>query len=208
MKVFIAILAIVGVGLGAGIAHSWVNARRPMPVTLHLAPNKPASTTLTPTVPTMPTASTGASGPTASPTGATAAPPAARVDPPASAEAGQFIDVKRAKELFDRGQAQGDVVFIDARKQDEFLAGHVAGAMHLPPSMFGGIIPKKVKDYLPGRTVVIYCVGAECDDSINVGKRIQLSLKDDAGPIYVMKEGFEPWKKAGNPVETGPEVGW
>ncbi len=144
------------------------------------------------------------------PEGAAPAPPAPEKpgqDDPPRTEAEQpnyFIDVDRAKQLFDRGQQQHDVYFVDARPAKDYTALHVAGAMHLPTEAFSGRPPQKAFDYLPGMTVVIYCHGATCTDS----QRVMIGLQDmkrDIGPIYIMKDGFDTWKARGWPVEPGPD---
>jgi hypothetical protein len=31
------------------------------------------------------------------------------------------------------------------------------------------------------------------------------NLKRDIGPIYIMRDGFDPWKARGWPTEAGPD---
>lgn len=125
--------------------------------------------------------------------------------PPAEAAApNYFITLDRAKELFDQGQSQHNVYFVDARPARDYDGMHVAGAMHLPPEAFGGPAPRKATDFLPGMTVVVYCHGANCTDSEAVMMRLQ-NLKRDIGPIYIMRDGFDPWLERNWPVEAGPD---
>ncbi len=125
-------------------------------------------------------------------------PPAA-----ASTQPNYFIDIEKAKSLHERGRQQHDVYFADARPAKDYLAGHVKGAMHLPPEVFAGRPPQKI-DFLPGMVVVVYCHGASCTDSEAVMIRLQ-NLKRDIGPIYIMRDGFDTWKARGWPVEAGPD---
>ncbi|MBX3376725.1 MAG: hypothetical protein KF678_06950 [Phycisphaeraceae bacterium] len=124
--------------------------------------------------------------------------------PPAASPASDlFITVEAAKAVHDGGAA----VFIDARPLDEYLKGHIPGAMHLEKDALNGPPPAKVLNYLPGMEVVVYCHGELCTDSENVIKRLA-ALKKDIGPFRIIQAGFPGWVKAGLPTATGPEVGF
>ena len=100
-----------------------------------------------------------------------------------------------------------DGIFIDARPYHEFTEGHIPGSMHIDKKYFDGAVPKKVRDYLPGMPVVIYCHGENCTDSEAVTARL-IALKRSIGPIQIIKEGYPGWTKAGYPVDSGGEVGF
>jgi rhodanese-related sulfurtransferase len=121
---------------------------------------------------------------------------------------GNYITVERARQLFD-AQFVGNrqVVFIDARARDIFEKGHVEGAMSLPAGELGPMLPAKVRNYLTGALVVIYCQGAECSDSHDVAKRLQ-AANIDIKPIFIFRDGYPAWVAAGHPTMAGPEVGW
>src|SRR5690606_34718868 len=104
------------------------------------------------------------------------------------------------KELFDSWLA----VFVDARNAEEFIAGHVENAMHLPPESFRGAMPRKAVDYLLGQVVVVYCGGGLCDASENVAKYLQQA--QIPAEIYVFKDGYPAWAAAGFPTQTGPDT--
>jgi len=121
-----------------------------------------------------------------------------------------FISVERAKEIYDARQVEGrQVVFIDARTFYEFHHdGHIRGAMHYATNYTHGTPQPKVRNYLPGSAIVIYCHGEFCTDSIDVGRYFQ-SLKLDIGPIFIIKDGYPGWKKAfPNLTDVGDEVGF
>jgi rhodanese-related sulfurtransferase len=129
--------------------------------------------------------------------------------PPSEASASDsYITVEQARQLFDRQFLAGrQVVFIDARARNYYEQGHIEGAMSLPVGEYGAATPRKVRDYLPGTTVVIYCQGEQCSDSHDLAKRLQHSNLDIA-PILILKAGYPAWAEAGHPIMTGPEVGW
>lgn len=203
------VLALVAVGLLAGVVHSCAS-----PPQLHPAnnPEPEAGEVPAETAPDEPQRPVEA--PIESPVTPAEAPKPAetpRIDPPAAPANVQaakpapnyFITVERAKELFDRGQRNGSVYFVDARNQEQYVQGHVAGAMNILPGAFGGPV-RKATEYLPGMTVVVYCVGRDCTDSEAVMIGLQ-NLKKSIGPIYIMHDGYQPWVDAGHPTERGAD---
>lgn len=121
---------------------------------------------------------------------------------PADTEPNYYITVEKAREYFDKGLAQ-NVIFVDARPAQNYTAGHIPGAMHLPP--FEGV-PAKATENLPGMTVVVYCHGETCTDSKAVMIGLQ-NLKRDIGPIYIMKDGIDAWRaKYPTLIEAGPDT--
>lgn len=118
------------------------------------------------------------------------------------------LTLEEAKAAFDSGTIDGNaVIFVDARIFADFRDGHVRNAMHVDKRYFDGAAPAKVRQYLPGVAVIVYCNGAECTDSEAVVVRMK-ALNLGIGPYYIMKDGFPAWKKAGYPVDVGGEVGY
>ena len=196
-------LSLIAIGLMAGIAHSCNRA-----VEFHPANNPepagPAQVDPAPPVPppqdTQPL-DTGAPPPTTPQN--TTPQPAPLTTPSASTQPNYFISVARAKELWDKGQRDGSVFFVDARNQESFVRGHVQGAMNILPGAFGGT-PAQAANYLPGMTVVVYCTGKECTDSEAVMLGLQ-NMKKGIGPIYIMHDGYQAWADAGHATATGPD---
>jgi rhodanese-related sulfurtransferase len=179
-------------------------------------PDGPRGSTAAPEVAVAPagaTGSTGAAAPTGAPASTGAATgtttPVATTQPEPQKESNPwFISLEEAKALHDKG-----VIFIDARTYVEFTEGHIAGAMHCDKKYFDGAAPKKVRDYLPGQEVVVYCHGAECTDSEAVVKRL-IALNLGIGPYHIIKDGFPGWQEKnkvdpqGYPIDQGGEVGF
>lgn len=143
-------------------------------------------------------------------------PPAAQPEAPKPAALSEveqkggfkFVDLAWAKKIHDAQSLDGQgVIFIDARIFKDFTDGHIPGAMHIDKRYFDGAAPKKIRDYLPGNAVVVYCGGADCTDSEAVVLRLK-TLNIGIGPYYIVKDGFPGWKKAGYPIATGGEVGF
>lgn len=93
--------------------------------------------------------------------------------------------------------------FIDARHEEEFLAGHIQFSFWLTATLFDTDSDRAfavVESMPPDATVVIYCVGGECDASKNVASRLQQIGFTD---LRVMGVGYEDWAIAGFPIEKG-----
>jgi rhodanese-related sulfurtransferase len=116
---------------------------------------------------------------------------------------GWFISLDKAHEIYTKNQA----IFVDARSYIEFTEGHIPGAMHLDKKYFDGAAGAMKAKNLKGQEIVIYCHGAECTDSEAVAIRLQ-ALQFHIDPIYIIKDGFPGWQKAGYPVDKGGETGF
>lgn len=184
-------LAIVGLGCVLGAADSWL---RPTVITLKenaAAPrSEPAQATPSRASPVQPTTPAAASTPSDN---ATKTP-----DATTASSLGLMIDAKAAKALFDQG-----VIFLDARIQPEFDAGHVPQAFLLNSTMFGTPAADDAMKVLDTNApVVIYCGGGDCDASKNVAILLQ-----QAGfkQIHIIEKGFPEWKELGYPIETAAD---
>jgi rhodanese-related sulfurtransferase len=88
------------------------------------------------------------------------------------------------------------IVWIDARPQDAFQAGHIPGALDLNRDNWDAALPRLFEVYSPGKVVIVYC-STGCTESEEIADRIRnLGLE----PVKVLKGGFEAWQK-GNPVK-------
>ncbi len=98
----------------------------------------------------------------------------------------------------------GGALFIDARHGKQYREGHIEGARSLSPYV-GDFEPKLeeiLNEHEAEAPVLIYCTGGKCKDSHSVAQRFKLAGYMN---IMVVKAGFDGWKKAGHPVETGEE---
>ncbi len=69
----------------------------------------------------------------------------------------ESMEPVEADELLRRAQS-GEVTVLDVRPEDEFRAGHLAGALSIPV----GQLEKRLKELPRGREVVAYCRGPYC----------------------------------------------
>lgn len=89
--------------------------------------------------------------------------------------------------------AAGDVVVLDVRDETEYAAGHLPGAIHVPPAE----IQQRLAQLPDDVTVVAYCRGPFCitsDDAVR-------TLTAAGRKALRLVDGYPEWAAAGLPVE-------
>jgi rhodanese-related sulfurtransferase len=95
-----------------------------------------------------------------------------------------------------------EVVALDARPRVFYEIGHLPGARSLSREQFDAdflLIEPALR--VPGKTLLVYCSDANCEDSALVARALQ---KRGLGPLLIFPGGFAEWEAAGQPVETQP----
>jgi len=101
--------------------------------------------------------------------------------------------VSRA-ELMERVRA-GLVTVLDVRPVDEYLLGHLPGAVNIPL----GELEARLAELPPEREIVAYCRGAYCVLSYEA---VAL-LRERGYRVRRLVDGLPEWRNAGLPVEVG-----
>jgi rhodanese-related sulfurtransferase len=106
----------------------------------------------------------------------------------------EIDSVALAKKIFD----MGDVLFVDARSQNDYENGHIPGALSLPVGQFEKRIEFFLNHYPPEQPIVTYCSGRTCEDSHDLAQFLS-----DVGftNVRIFIDGFPNWKAKGYPVE-------
>lgn len=187
-------LALLGVAVLVGSAHSWIT---PVVLRPDWSGNKGSSL---PAAGQIGDAGSSAQSPAFDP----GTPDAEHIDPAGNHDGqveddGHYIGLTTAKRLFDDEGA----LFIDARPREEYDLARVAGAVYLTSELVSSgkaqdTISELVQNYGFDYPIVIYCHGGDCDASDNVAK---LLLPMGFNNLRVMKAGFDDWKSAGYEVE-------
>jgi rhodanese-related sulfurtransferase len=86
---------------------------------------------------------------------------------------------------------------LDVRPAVEFLAGHVPGAVSVPPDELG----TRVRRLPTADDVVAYCRGAYC---IFADDAVRTLLRRGVRAVR-LEDGFPEWRRAGLPVAVGHE---
>ncbi len=106
-----------------------------------------------------------------------------------------LVDEKQAYQYF----SEVGTTFIDDRKEDDYIQGHVKGALFLTPESMEDDFVKVQPLMNEENRLILYCYGPECDMAEQVaGFLIGLGYKK----IMIMSSGFHAWEKADLPVET------
>lgn len=116
----------------------------------------------------------------------------AGAESPLIVDGAETIDTAAARALFDQ-----EAAFIDVRKDSDWDAGRVPGAVHLDiKSAFSedSMAAEVKKD----ETVVIYCNGASCMRSSDASK---MAVNWGFSNVKYYRDGFPAWRAAGHPVE-------
>lgn len=93
-------------------------------------------------------------------------------------------------------------LLIDARPQDIYAFGHIAGAVSLPMFDLEEDYPDFRASVPLDRKLIVYCSGYGCQDSFDLAMHLIL---DGYQSVYIYEGGFPEWQDAGRPVEgEGP----
>ncbi|HZP59942.1 MAG TPA: rhodanese-like domain-containing protein [Opitutaceae bacterium] len=99
--------------------------------------------------------------------------------------------------LADAQRLPSPVIWVDARREEEYRQRHVPGAISLDQSHWEESLPNFVQAWQPGTSVVVYCNSQECDASHEVALRLHRELQIDG--IYVLQGGWNAWLGAQKP---------
>lgn len=115
----------------------------------------------------------------------------------------QLIGGHRAVQLFyDSLLTRGVIVFVDARDEEHYQAGHIPGAYEFDPYHPEQYFPTVLPLCRAAEQIVVYCNGGNCDDS----ETAALLLKDVGIPsqkLSVYEGGMTEWTNNRLPIETG-----
>lgn len=84
-----------------------------------------------------------------------------------------------------------DVLWVDARPEEEYRVEHVPGAILLNLESWDRLFPEFLDRWASGRRVVVYCSAATCELSREVAERLR---KSGIPSVFVLKGGWEAWK--------------
>ncbi len=120
------------------------------------------------------------------------------------------VDTPQAAQMFrDPRRESGLIVFIDARNDEHYQAGHIPGAYQLDHYELLKQPAKWLAELLPvcqaAQQIVVYCSGGDCEDS----RFAALDLRTAQVPkekLFVYLGGFADWSTNGLPVEIGARL--
>ena len=114
-----------------------------------------------------------------------------------------LIGHERAAEYFqDPRFAAGRIVFVDARDEAHFEAGHIRGAYQLDHYRLEKYVAEILGACALAERVVVYCNGGECEDS-ELAANDLLQFGVPAAKLFVYAGGIAEWQSHRMPIESG-----
>jgi DNA-binding transcriptional ArsR family regulator/rhodanese-related sulfurtransferase len=98
------------------------------------------------------------------------------------------------EELLKRARSNR-VVVLDTRPANEYLAGHITGAISVPVDD----LQRRLKELTKGKEYVAYCRGPYC---VYADRAVEI-LRAHGRRARRLMEGFPEWRSAGLPIEIG-----
>ncbi|MEW6200193.1 MAG: rhodanese-like domain-containing protein [Planctomycetota bacterium] len=117
----------------------------------------------------------------------------------------QEVSLSEAIALFeDQKTTHGSYVFVDARVDESYEAGHIPGAVQCDFYRIDYYFPDLLRRAAHAEKIIVYCGNADCEDSLYVCGEL---LKSDAHRAHILlfKGGWKEWNEAGLPLATGRE---
>ena len=114
------------------------------------------------------------------------------------AESNQVIQFFR-----DPRREQDGVIFIDARDEDHYRAGHIPGAYHFDRFQPEKYLTNILQVCLAAQDMVFYCNGGNCDDSEYAAITLRDSLGIPKEKVFVYGGGFAEWTNNALQFEVG-----
>lgn len=115
----------------------------------------------------------------------------------------KVVSLQEAEQLYrDPRFAQGLIVFLDARNDAHYEAGHIPGAYQFDHYHAPRFLPTVLPVCSVAEVVLVYCQGGECEDS----EFAAITLRDigvKAEKIVVFAGGFHEWEARALPLEAG-----
>jgi len=87
----------------------------------------------------------------------------------------------------------GNVIWVDARPDEEFARDHVPGALSLNEDRWNELLPQFLAVWSPGKKVVVYCSSLSCNASREVARRLRKEAQ--LSNVFVLEGGWEAWLK-------------
>ncbi len=103
----------------------------------------------------------------------------------------------------DPRRLQDEVIFIDARDEDHYRAGHIPGAYHFDRFQAENYLTNVIQVCLTAQDIVFYCNGGDCDDSEHAAIMLRDSIGIPKERVFVYGGGFTEWTNIGLPYELG-----
>lgn len=89
-------------------------------------------------------------------------------------------------------RASASVLWVDARSDAEYKAGHIPRAIPVNEDDWDAGLGRLVMAWRPDAIVVVYCTSDRCDTADRVARQLRADL--GTGDIRVLAGGWEAWR--------------
>lgn len=115
----------------------------------------------------------------------------------------QEVTLEQVMAVFkDPNTQNGLNVFVDARKSEDYEAGHIPGAIQADHYQLEKYLEAVMERASAADKVIVYCTGGECEDSIFMcADLLEAGLSKDV--IFLFPGGWKEWEKSGMPIAKG-----
>lgn len=113
-----------------------------------------------------------------------------------SASPGRPVELVEAR----RDHENDSATFVDARRNDDYRAGHIAGALSTPLAERAAALNDLRRELPRTRRLVVYCEGGECTSAIELSAWL---VGNGWRDVRVLDGGYPVWAAAGFPVSRG-----
>jgi rhodanese-related sulfurtransferase len=94
----------------------------------------------------------------------------------------------------------GEVLFLDARPESQYVEGHIKGAVNLPWQDLDRYFMEVLEKFDGPEAIITYCDGEACD----LSHELALFLNEMGFEnVYVLVNGWSAWREAGLPTGRG-----
>jgi rhodanese-related sulfurtransferase len=116
----------------------------------------------------------------------------------------QLADSNHVAQFYhDPRREQDGIIFIDARDDEHYQAGHIPGAYqfyHYRPENY---LTNLLQVCQLAQQIVFYCSGGECDESLQSAVMLRDILTIPKERVFVYGGGISEWATNGLPIELG-----
>lgn len=119
----------------------------------------------------------------------------------------EALDLQDVSKIVQRGEVasasgKGTTLLLDVRTAEAFATGHIPGARNIRLPQIDA--KEKDPDLDKYKTIIVYDQNRGSASGMAVAKRLLVARYDD---VRLFEEGFDAWKRAGLPVESGAKPG-
>ena len=116
----------------------------------------------------------------------------------------QLAESNQVMQFFhDPRRLQDGIIFIDARDEDHYRAGHIPGAYHFDRFHPENYLINVIQVCQTAQAIVFYCNGGDCDDSEHAAIMLRDSIGIPKEKVFVYGGGFTEWTNNGLSFELG-----